>query len=131
MRDGIALAANVLSDEVPGTDTMPFAVKPLLLRRDVVLEAHDCLRREGEPNARHVDGQVLGDGVLDHLEQFVWSVGGADGQFLQQLHHETAEALERAWNAYRWVDADEHVLLCVHVNRADAPSLVQGAVEYL
>lgn len=30
-----------------------------------------------------------------HLEEFVWPVGGANAELLQQLHHEPAEALER------------------------------------
>lgn len=34
-----------------------------------------------------VRGQVVGDGVLDDLEQLLLRVGGADGQAVEQLDH--------------------------------------------
>lgn len=35
-----------------------------------------------------------------HLEEFVWPVGGANAELLQQLHHEPTEALERPWQPH-------------------------------
>jgi hypothetical protein len=51
-----------------------------------------------------------------YLEQLVRAVGGANGQFLQQLHHQPAEALERAWQADVGVDLNEHVFVSAHID---------------
>lgn len=60
-----------------------------------------------------------------HFEQLVGSVGGADAQLLQQLHHEAAEALECARQPYLRVDLYEHIFCRVHVQRLQT---VQHAV---
>lgn len=54
----------------------------------------------GCPGSGRTRGEVLGDGPLDHLKQLVGPVGGPDRQLLQQLHHQAAEAAERARQAH-------------------------------
>ena len=44
-----------------------------------------CLVTEGHLPA--IGGQVIGDGVLDHLEQLLLRVRGADGETVQKLDH--------------------------------------------
>ena len=61
--------------------------------RHVVADAHDG-GVEGEGDFAAVRGQVVGDGVLDDFEQLLLRGGGADGQLVQQLDHQTREALE-------------------------------------
>jgi hypothetical protein len=41
---------------------------------------------------------VVSDGVLDHSKQLLVRVGGADGQTVQELHHQTGKSLECSWN---------------------------------
>lgn len=62
-------------------------------------QRHDLRRREAEPDPPGPRGEVLGDGALDHLEELIGSVRGPDGELLEELHHEAAEALEGAGEA--------------------------------
>ena len=73
-------------------------------------------------------GQVAGDGAGDDLEQLLRGRGGADGQAVQQLHHEAREALEGAGQPDRGRDGDERVVRRRDVDLQEA-GLVEGRVE--
>ena len=51
---------------------------------------------------------MVRDGVAHDLEQLLGRVDGADGEAVQQLHHEAGEAFESAWDAHRGRDLDEY-----------------------
>ena len=42
---------------------------------------------------------MLGDGIFDDFEELFLGRGGADGEAVQELYHETGEALESSGNA--------------------------------
>ena len=65
----------------------------------VVADSHDGSVK-GESDLAAVWGEVVGDGVLDDLEELLLRGGGADGQLVQELDHETGEALESTWDAH-------------------------------
>lgn len=71
---------------------------------------------------------MVGDGVLDNLEQLLLGVGRANGQAVQQLDHQTGETLECTGNAHGGVDLDEDTLGGVDEN-LQAASLVDGGIE--
>lgn len=59
---------------------------------------------------------MVGDGVLDDLEQLLLRGGGADGELVEQLDHQTGEALEGTRNADGGRDFDEDALGGVDVD---------------
>ena len=71
---------------------------------------------------------MVGDGVLDDLEQLLLRVGRANGQAVKQLNHQTSEALERTGNADGGVHFDQNTLGGVNED-LKATSLVHGRVE--
>jgi hypothetical protein len=42
---------------------------------------------------------MVGDGVLDNLQQFLVGVDGSDGETMKQLDHETSKSLECTWDS--------------------------------
>ena len=96
-------------------------------RLQVVLGAdHGGLETHGHLAA--VGGQVVGDGVLDDLEELFLGVGGADGEAVEQLDHQTGETLESSGNANGGVDFDQHTFGGVDEN-LQATGLVDGGIE--
>lgn len=83
---------------------------------------------ETESHLAAVGRQVVGDGVLDHLQQLLLRVGGADGQTVEQLDHQTRKTLEGSGNANGGVDFDQNTLSSVDKD-LQAASLVDGRVE--
>jgi len=73
-----------------------------------------CLKTHSHLTA--VGRQVVGDGVLDDLEELLLRVGGADGETVEQLDHETGETLEGSGDADGGVDFDQNSLGCVDEN---------------
>jgi hypothetical protein len=71
---------------------------------------------------------VVGNRVLDDLEQLLLGIGRANGQTVQQLDHQTGETLECAGNANGGVDFDQDTLGGVDEN-LQAASLVDRGVE--
>ena len=49
---------------------------------------------------------MIGDGVLDDLEQLFLRIGGANREPMQELDHETSKSLECTWNSNTWVHLD-------------------------
>lgn len=95
--------------------------------RDVVCHSHHfCVIAERDFATIH--RKVIGDGVLDHLQQFFLRIGGADGQPVQQLHHQSSESLEGTGYSNTWADLDEDSLRGVDVYLKFS-SLVDGRVE--
>lgn len=93
-------------------------------RLDVVLRTdHGGVETHGDLAA--VGREVVGDGVLDDLEQLLLRVGGADGQSVEQLDHQTGEPLERSRNAHGGIDLDENALGRVNED-LKAASLIDG-----
>lgn len=67
-----------------------------------------CIKGEG--NLAAVWWEMVGDWVLDDFEKLLLRVGGADRETVQELDHETSEALESTWDAHSWADLDEDTL---------------------
>lgn len=96
-------------------------------RLDVILGAdHGGVETHGHLAA--VGGQVVGDRVLDDLEQLLLRVGGANGEPVEQLNHQTGEPLERSRNAHRGIDFDQNALGRVDEN-LEAAGLVDGRIQ--
>lgn len=51
---------------------------------------------------------MIGDGVLDDLDELLVGGGGADLMAMQKLDHETSKALEGTRNAHGRVYLDEY-----------------------
>jgi hypothetical protein len=96
-------------------------------RVDVVTDAHQR-RVKAERDLAAVGRQVIGDGVLDHLEELFLCVGALDGKAMQELHHQAGETLERARDADRGRDLNKHTLGGLDVY-LEFPGLVDGRVE--
>lgn len=77
--------------------------------RDVVAHANN-LGIETESDLAAVRWQMVGDGVLDHLDELLLGRSRADLVFVEQLHHQSGEALERSRYADCRADPDEHIL---------------------
>lgn len=75
-----------------------------------------------------VGRQVVGDRILDDPQQLLLGIGGANGESMQKLDHETGEALEGARNADGRVDLDQDPFGGMDVDLEFA-SLVDGRVE--
>lgn len=71
---------------------------------------------------------MIGDGVLDDLEQLFLRVGGADREPMQQLDHQAGEALEGSWNAHCRTDLDQDALDCLDID-LELSGLVDGGIE--
>lgn len=71
---------------------------------------------------------MIGDWILDHLKQLFLRVGRADGQPVQQLHHQSSKSLEGAGYSHRWADLDEDALGGMNVY-LEFSSLVEWRVE--
>lgn len=85
-------------------------------------------RIETERHLAAVGRQVIGDGVLDDLEELLLGGGGADRETVQELHHQTGKALEGSGDADGGRDLDQDALGGVDVDLQLA-SLVDGRVE--
>lgn len=73
-------------------------------------------------------GQVLGEGILDDLHQTRRRTGRLDLHLVQELDHESAEALVRARHADGGVNLDQHVLGGADVD-LETSRLVEGRVD--
>lgn len=71
---------------------------------------------------------MVGDWVLDDLEELFLGIGGANGEAMQQLDHQTGETLESSGNADGGVDFDQDALGSVDENLKPT-GLVDGGVE--
>lgn len=91
---------------------------------DIILGA-DNGRLETHGDLAAIGGQVVGDRVLDNLEQLFLRVGGTNGKAVQQLNHQTGETLESSGNANGGVDFDQNALGCVDEN-LEPTGLVDG-----
>jgi hypothetical protein len=72
--------------------------------------------------------EVVGDGILDHLEQLLLRIDGPDGQLMQQLDHQTSKSFEGTWNAYSGADLDQDSFCCMDVD-LQSTSLVDRRVQ--
>jgi hypothetical protein len=99
----------------------------LLEAGDVVAHAH-YFRVETERDLAAVWRQVVGDGVLDDFDQLLLRRGRADLVSVEQLHHQTCEALECTRDAHSRRDSDEDVLCRLNVDLQLA-GLVDWRVE--
>lgn len=94
---------------------------------DVVLDPHHR-RVEAQRDLPAARRQMVGDRVPDHPQQLLLRVGRSDRESVQQLHHQTGEALERARDADGRADLDEDALGRVDVDLKLA-RLVDGRVQ--
>lgn len=71
---------------------------------------------------------MIGDGVLDHLQQLLLRVGGANRESVQQLDHQPGKSLESTRNANAGVHFNQDTLGGVNED-LQFPGLVDGRVE--
>lgn len=71
---------------------------------------------------------MVGDGVLDDLQQLLLRVGGTNGETVKQLHHQTSETLESSGNANGRIDLDQDSFGGVNKN-LEATCLVHGGIK--
>lgn len=93
-----------------------------------VIPGPDNGRLVTERHLPAVGGQVIGDGVFDDLEQLLLRVGGADGETVQKLDHQTGEPLEGSRDANAGVDLDEDTFGRVDED-LQFTGLVDGGIE--
>lgn len=94
---------------------------------DVVSDADDGgIETQGDLAA--VGRQVIGDGVLDDLEQLLLRRSRSNGEAVQELNHETGETLEGSGDADGGADFDEDTFGGGDVDLEFA-GLVDGGVE--
>lgn len=94
---------------------------------DVVAYTHN-FRIEAEGDLAAVGWEVVSDGVLDDLDELFLGCRGADLMAMEQLDHQTSEALECSRNADSWAHANEHVFGGLYVDLKLA-RLVDGRIK--
>lgn len=82
--------------------------------RDVVCHSHD-FGIIAERDFATVHRKVIGNWVLDHFQQLFLGIGGADGQPVQQLHHQSRKSFKGTGYSHNWADLDEDSLGGVNV----------------
>lgn len=96
-------------------------------RLDIVCcSDHGCLETESHLTA--VGRQVIGNGILDDLQQLLLRVGRADGEPVKELNHQPGKPLEGPRNTHRGVHFNQNPLGGMDKNLKLA-SLVDGGVE--
>lgn len=96
-------------------------------RLDIVCcSDHGCLETESHLTA--VGGQVIGNGILDDLQQLLLRVGRADGEPVKELNHQPGKPLEGPRNTHRGVHFNQNPLGGMDKNLKLA-GLVDGGVE--
>lgn len=71
---------------------------------------------------------MLGDGVLNDLQELFLGINRSNGESMKQLHHETRKPLEGSGNSNRRADLDQDALGGVDENLQFA-GLVDRRVE--
>jgi hypothetical protein len=82
---------------------------------NVVADTYD-LRIETERDLAAIRWQMVGDGVLDNLDELFLGCCRADLMPVQELDHKTGKSLERTRDAHCRADPDEHILGSVDVD---------------
>lgn len=96
-------------------------------RLDIVCcSDHGCLETESHLTA--VGRQVIGNGILDDLQQLLLRVGRADGEPVKELNHQPGKPLEGPRNTHRGVHFNQNPLGGMDKNLKLA-GLVDGGVE--
>lgn len=77
--------------------------------RDVVTYTYNlCV--EAECDLATVRWEVVGNRILDHLDELLLGVDGPNLVLVQKLNHQTSESLERTRDADSRADSYEHIL---------------------
>lgn len=71
---------------------------------------------------------MVRDRVFDDFEQLFLRIGRADGEPMEQLHHEASKPFEGPRYAYCWTYLDQNSFCCVNVD-LQLPGLVDGGVQ--
>jgi hypothetical protein len=95
--------------------------------RYVVAYAHN-FRVEAECDLAAIGWKVIGNGVLDNLDELFLRCSGPNLVSMEQLHHETSKALESSGNADCRADPNKHVLVGLNVN-LELARLVDRRIE--
>lgn len=96
-------------------------------RLEVILSAdHGGIKTHRDLAA--VGRQVVGDRVFNNLEQLLLRVGGADGEPVKQLNHQTGKPFERSRNTHGGVDFYQDALGCVDED-LEATSFVDRGIQ--
>jgi hypothetical protein len=93
----------------------------------VVAYAHN-FRVEAEGNLSAIGWKMVGDGVLDNLNELFLRRSGTNLVSVEQLYHETSEALECSGYADCRADPDKYVLVRLDVDLEPA-GLVDGRIK--
>jgi hypothetical protein len=96
-------------------------------RFNIVPDANDG-GVETERDLAAVGRQMVGDGVLDHLEQLFLRVGRANRQTMEQLHHQASKSLECSRNAHCRADFNQDAFRGVDVD-LQTTSLIDRRIE--
>jgi hypothetical protein len=95
---------------------------------DVVRHPYDR-RLEAQGDLSAVRREMVGDGILDHVNEFLLGCGGADLVSVEKLDHQTCEALESTRDSHSRADFDEDVLSRLDVDLEFAGFIDRGVKE--
>lgn len=126
--DGIILEgiSKVIMTLGHGTDKDTDALIRIQRLHIVCCSDHGGLETESHLTA--VGGQVIGDGILDDLQQLLLRIGRADGEPVKELNHQPGKPLESPRNTHRGVHFNQNSLGGMDKNLKLA-SLVNGGIE--
>jgi len=82
---------------------------------NVITYTHD-VGVETERDLAAVGRQVVGDGVLDDLDELLLRLCRANLMAVEQLDHQTSESLESSGKAHAGGHFDQHILGCLNVD---------------
>lgn len=123
----MVLDGDVSDGHGPNDETDGWSGTGGVRRHQVGRQTQGTVQRALAGHAVHpgTGGQMLGEGILDDLHQTRRRSGRLDLHLVQELDHESAEALVRARDADGGVDLDQHVLGGANVD-LETTGLVEG-----
>ena len=126
----MVLDGDVSDGHGPNDETDGWSGTGGVRRHQVGRQTQGTVQRALAGHAVHpgTGGQMLGEGILDDLHQTRRRSGRLDLHLVQELDHESAEALVRARDADGGVDLDQHVLGGANVD-LETTGLVEGGVD--
>lgn len=71
---------------------------------------------------------MVGNGILNNLEELLVRVGALNRKAVEKLDHQTSKTLESARNADGWRNLDENALCRLNVD-LELASLVDGRIK--
>lgn len=94
---------------------------------DIVAHTHN-FRVETECDFAAIGWEVVGNGILNDLDELLLGCRGSDLMSVEQLHHQAGKSLEGTRYADCRADSDQHILRCLNIY-LQLPGLVDWRVE--